>query len=199
MTLVDGKAPTVLTAEGARRLTARIRDALSLADDLLAQALAGQAWSALGHDSFEAYCAAELPELRHIKLRAESRRARAKALLDVGATEREIAAATGASTGTAHNDVLALTGRAVLKNEQTEKVEPLPADIVEMCTAWQVVVRHVTRQGAKGLTCQEFELETGWNHGRSSAAFNAAERKGYVVRLDGVYRSAYGVYVATDR
>jgi hypothetical protein len=101
---VQTPAP-VLSATDARRLTARIRDALALADDLLAAAYAGRALEALSHPSWEAYCAAELPELRHLKLRSAARRQRAARLLEVGATERDVAAATGPSTGTAHNDV----------------------------------------------------------------------------------------------
>jgi DNA-binding transcriptional ArsR family regulator len=101
------RAAVALTAAEARRLTARIRDALALADDLLARAYAGRAWAALGHASWEAYCAAELPELRHIKLRRPERRARIQTLRDAapGISVRELAAATGASVGTVHGDL----------------------------------------------------------------------------------------------
>jgi hypothetical protein len=104
-----------LTAVEARRLTARIRDALALADDLLARAYAGRAWAALGHGSWEAYCAAELPELRHLKLRAPERRARIQTLRDAapGISVRELAAATGAAVGTVHADLVPRPGPGV--------------------------------------------------------------------------------------
>jgi hypothetical protein len=104
-----------LTATEARRLTARIRDALALADDLLARAYAGRAWEALGHASWAAYCAAELPELRHIKLRAPERRARIQALRAAapGISVRDLAAGTGASVGTVQNDVAPAAGAII--------------------------------------------------------------------------------------
>jgi hypothetical protein len=91
-----------------QRLTA-IRNALALADDLLAQAYAARDWEALGHASWEAYCAAEIPELRHLKLRAPERRARIQTLRNAapGISVRELAAATGASVGTVHGDLAA--------------------------------------------------------------------------------------------
>jgi hypothetical protein len=140
--MIREKAPTILTAEGARRLTARIRDALALSDDLLAQAYQGQAWAALGYRDFPAYCDGELPELRHIKLRAPARQARTKALHEQGATEREIAAATGASPATAHRDVLVVTGRSA--SNEAASVEPLELtrEVIEEATAWQTVLRH---------------------------------------------------------
>lgn len=194
--MIREKAPTILTAEGARRLTARIRDALALSDDLLAQAFGGRAWEALGYVDWTAYCEGELPELRHIKLRAPARQARARALHDEGATEREIAAATGASPATAHRDVLKVTGRAASNEARDDAPLVLTPEIVEEMTNWQVVLRAVRHAGS--LTCLEFERQKGWGHGRASAAFWSAERKGYV-RRDGAIREGYAAYVPVNR
>jgi len=196
--VIREQAPTILTAEGARRLTARIRDALSLADDLLAQAYQGQAWAALGYRDFLAYCEGELPELRHIKLRAEPRRARTRALHEQGASEREIAAATGASPATAHRDVLVVTGRTASFEAAPDEPVVLTEQVIEEMTNWMVVLRAVRRAEHAGLTSLEFEREKGWGHGKASAAFHSAERKRYIVRLDGVFRDGYGVYVTAS-
>jgi hypothetical protein len=115
VTAVNVAAAGRLDVFEARRLTSEIRNALAVADDLLARAFAGRAWEALGHASWEAYCAAELPELRHLKMRAPARRARAAVLAGLGASVREVAAGTGASVGTAHADLATLTDTAVAR------------------------------------------------------------------------------------
>jgi hypothetical protein len=102
-------ADALLDARTARRLVGEARNALALADDLLARLYAGRAWEVLGHKDWPALCAAELPELRHLKMRTPARRERVAALLEHGATIRDIAAATGASVGTAHGDVATIT------------------------------------------------------------------------------------------
>lgn len=215
MTTTRQKAPCILTEVGARRLTARIRDALAVADDLLAQAYQGRAWEALGYDSWPAYCAGELPELRFLKLRAEARRERVRALRNEGATIPDVVAATGSSLGTIHRDLVSLEGGHTrgpsFQTETPEAQEPEAAPPVPMAktdrvvalvasqgdrgmTNWQVVARHVTSRGGVGSTCLEFEDESEWRHGAASAAFHAAERKG-VIRRDGRFRESYAVYV----
>jgi hypothetical protein len=181
------KAPTILTAEGARRKIARARDALALADDLLVELYEGRAWDALGHVSWEALVAAELPELRLIKLRAPVRRERARKLLELGATEREIAAATGSSAGTAHNDVAFLTKPAVLKIEQPPVAIESRAD---------QVVRLVVAAGGEGRTSLELMREARCSYGAASGALSRVARQGRV-RPSTVSRGGYGVYVAS--
>lgn len=181
-------AVTVLSVADARRLTARIRDALSLADDLLAQAYAGRAWQALGHPTWEAYCATELPELRHLKMRAPARRQRAAALLKHGATERDIAAATGASTGTAHNDVAHLTRGPVLKTEQD------PAPVAAGQTRADRVVQLVAGRGAAGMTVRELCRALRVHHGIASGALSRLDRQGRLQRT-AVLRDGCAAYV----
>jgi len=181
----------VLTETDARRLTTRIRDALALADDLLARAYAGRAWKALGHADFAAYCAAELPELRHLKLRKPERQARAVKLLQQGATERDIAAATGSSTGTAHNDVAALT-RPVLKNEQA------PEATAGGRTRADQVVELVGARGTAGMTVRELCRALKAHHGIASGALSRLHRQGRL-RRTAVYRDGCAAYVALDR
>jgi hypothetical protein len=184
---VREKAPTILTEIGARRLISQARNALVLADDVLARLYQGRAWEVTGHADFVAMCAAELPELRHLKMRAQPRRERVKALRAEGATIPEIAAATGASVGSIHGDLKALEGGHSRAAVSTLKAAGM--------TSWQRVVLEVGRRGAAGLTCLEFEGVTGWRHGAASAAFHAAERKGHVRRVPS-FRQGYAAYVA---
>ena len=181
--MIREKAPTILTAEGARRLTARIRDALSLADDLLAQAFAGEAWAALGYQDWAAYCEAELPELRHIKLRKPERQARVRLLHEQGASRREIAAATGADVATIQRDVVTLEGRGAVAN-----ATPLRESRADQ------IVRLVAAQGDRGLTVQELCARGKLHHGQASGGLSRVHRQGRVVRTL-TYRNGCAVYV----
>jgi hypothetical protein len=169
----------------ARRLIGAARNALALADDLLARLYAGRAWEALGHADWPALCAAELPELRHLKMRTAPRRERVAALHALGASVREIAAATGASVGSTHNDVQAITAAA-------------PAPVVDDRPAHVRVAELVAAAGAAGLTIPQAQRRLGWTYGATSGALSRAERRGLVVRpahLDP--RGGFRPYVAT--
>lgn len=194
-----------LTRESARQLTARIRDALALADDLLVRAYEGRAWEALGHTSWEAYCTAELPQLRMLRLSKVAQTEHFTALARQGLSTHATAAAYGVSQGTVRNRLKGVEGLpdTVMSRDgrvRPSKVEraPVPLVPVERLAKWQTVVRHVAAAGAAGLTCLEFERQTGWRHGASSAAFHSAQRKGYV-RRGGTFRAGYGTYVSSLR
>ncbi len=71
-----------LSAEAARELTSQIRsavartiDVLSEVDVLVTRAFQGRAWRALGHESWEAYCAEEFSGVRLWESVAERQRA----------------------------------------------------------------------------------------------------------------------------
>lgn len=174
------RADVLLDAREARRLTGQIRDALAVADDLLARAYAGRAWEVLGHKSWEAYCAAELPELRHIKLRKAERLARAAVLYGLGASVREAAAATGSSVGQAHNDRKAITA-------------PPPAPAGPVCKTARVLDL-LAAAGDKGLTARQVEARTGWHHGSASAALTRLHQAGRIAYRAPAKRGQTGVY-----
>jgi predicted Rossmann fold nucleotide-binding protein DprA/Smf involved in DNA uptake len=168
----------VLGQREARRLVSQARNALALADDLLARLYAGRAWVALGHADWSALCAAELPELRHLKMRAAPRRARVAALHALGASVREIAAATGASVGSVHGDIATLAARggapAPVAGLRDDSVRPLPAHVR--------VAEVVAAAGAAGLTIPQVQRRLGWTYGATSGALSRAERRGLVCR-----------------
>lgn len=91
---------TILTREGARRLTARLRDALVVADDLLVQAYKGQAWQALGYSTWTAYVEAELPQLQLLQVKGELRLERVQGLLDHGLSQGAVATVLDVGKGT---------------------------------------------------------------------------------------------------
>lgn len=173
-------AAAALDAGEARRLVSAARNALALADDLLARLYAGRAWEALGHADWSALCAAELPELRHLKMRAPARRERAAALHALGASVRDIVAATGAAVGTIHGDLA------------TRTAAPAPAPV----SAHVRVAQLVAAAGAAGLTIPQVQRRLGWTYGAASGALSRAERRGLVCRpADLPQRGGYRPYV----
>jgi hypothetical protein len=194
------KAPTILTEAGARRLTARIRDALALADDLLVQAWQGRAWEPLGHGSWEEYVAAELPQLRLIRLSVPDRRERAAAMRDAGMSYRAIAATMDVSEGTIRNDLRDHTGPEVVvsldgarrpaRGHRTPAVDPY-----EGMSRTEETLARVRAQGDRGLTSVELGLETDWPVGSASGALSKLERRGLIRRVP-VFRANRAAYVA---
>jgi hypothetical protein len=157
------------------------RNALAVADDLLAAAYADRDWAALGHASWAAYCAAELPELRHLKLRAEARQARVAALLDAGASRREIAAGTGASLGQVQKDVAAKAAAAA----------PAPP------AARQDRIVAMLAAAPAGLTRDQVARRERCGQSAASAALSRLAAAGRVRRLPAP-RGTLSLYVVTE-
>jgi DNA-binding CsgD family transcriptional regulator len=112
-----------LSADSARELTDQIRtavvrtiDVLGEVDDLIARAFEGRAWLALGHKSWEAYCAAEFGHARLWQSVAE-RQATTLRLREAGLSLRAAAA------------VLGVSGETVRRDER-EAQEPAPVSTV---------------------------------------------------------------------
>jgi hypothetical protein len=164
---------TMTPAAIARRRVGAIRDALAVADDLLAAAYADRDWAALGHASWAAYCAAELPELRHLKLRAEARQARVAALLDAGASRREIAAGTGASLGQVQKDVAALSNLRNRAAAQTEQSAQRTVRTLALLAA----------AGDAGLTVHQLARKDRCGQAAASACLSRLAAAGKVRRL----------------
>ena len=205
------KAPLILTEVGARRLTDRIRRQLAAVDEDLARAFDCSAHQLLGHATWAAYCAAEFPDLVHVKLAVPARQERVKALRLVGASERAIADACGVSPGTVHTDLVELRERGEL-DDTDAKVTSLdgrkrPAQTGTDARAAAQVERHgltilmheawqrVAGCEDAGMTCLELEKRARWRHGRASSLLHRLERAGLVERT-GAFRDDYGVYIA---
>lgn len=208
------KAPLILTETGARRLTERIRQQLATVDEDLARAYDCSAHQLLGHATWAAYCAAEFPELVHVKLAVPARQERVKALRLVGASERAIAAAAGVSPAQVHADlvelrqrgelddagakVTSLDGRKRPAQQPATGADARAAALVErhgltilMHEAWQ----RVAGCEDDGMTSLELQRKARWRAGRTSSLLHRLERAGLVVR-DGRFRDEYGVYLA---
>lgn len=212
MSALTERAPTILTAAGARKLTASIARKLQDADGELLRAWEGRVWEALDLPDWSTWCAVSFPELQSVRLAVPTRQERAKVLRLVGASEREIAAATGVSPASTHADLTALRERGELDGEPAtvrsgdNRERPARQPATEARAAAQVqrhgltILMHeawqrVDAAGETGLTCLELERRTRWRHGRASSLLNRLERAG-LVRRDGRFRDGYGTYLA---
>lgn len=88
--------------DAARRLTDRIKVAVDATWHLIQEAYTTRAWAALGYDSWDAYCAAELPRLR---LPQEKQQDAVLSLRDSGLSMRAISSATGMGYGTVQRTI----------------------------------------------------------------------------------------------
>lgn len=96
--------PTDLTREQARVLTDTINTTLGSLWRLVVKAWEGRAWAALGHESWDAYCAAEL-DTDHFKLPRAERREVVVSMREAGMSTRAIGAALGVGNKTVHRDL----------------------------------------------------------------------------------------------
>lgn len=92
------------TPDEARRLTERIKVAVGATWQLIQEAYLTRAWSALGYDSWDAYCGAEFGT-SEIQLPREERREVVNSLRDAGLSVRAIAAATATPRETVRREL----------------------------------------------------------------------------------------------
>lgn len=204
--------PARLSAADARQLTARIRDALVVADELLLQAWRGRAWEALGYPAgaagWAAYCAAELPELQTLRLRPPALRAKVQGLAREGLSIGAIQGLTGAGRATIHGHIAtmpdrpaystALDGRVRSARTATPvapRVSPSPA----VQPTQPIVVQLVALVREHGpLSCAAIKAQTGWDHGRASAALHRLAAAGRLVYTPPARRGLHGTYSIGD-
>jgi hypothetical protein len=184
--------PVHLSAAGARRLTDEIRHHLGSAIVKLQQAREGGADIALGYESWWAYVEGEFGDLRELRLPVDERRALVASMTDDGHSVRQIHARLGYSLGTIHADQVA-TGRAA----NVLELRPAEPDPIGHLPKTDQVVILIGRQGSRGMTCREIELETGWHHGIASGPLSRCKRQRRV-RPTGRLRAGYEVYVVDE-
>lgn len=182
---------TLLSRYGAEKLTREIRGHLTLGAVKLAIAREGEAHLALGYATWHEYCEAEFGDLRELRLPVPERRALVESMRTAKLPIRAIAGKLGVSLDTVHRDLPSTRERTADVVPIRPVVEPDP--IGHLPRTDQVVIL-IGRQGDRGMTCRELELETGWHHGICSATLSAVARQGRVLKTDRK-RLRYGVYV----
>lgn len=195
MTAAPAFAP--LDVARARRLTKQLQDALDLSLDLLGQVFDGQAWKVLGHDSWEAYCAKELPQLAQLRIPLEERRAAVAELRGRGMSLRAIGAPLGLAANTVRADLKAAGVQLATVTSLDGRQRPAAAAAVEpapVVSGAQRTVDLVTAAGERGLTVRELCKKTGWHHGQASGQLSRLAKRGRV-RAVAVFRDGCATYL----
>lgn len=200
--VADGRAPTILTEVGARRLTQRIRAKVADALDLIVEAWEGRAWEALDYDSWDAYLATELPEVNAFRLPIDTRRDAVAAWAARGMSQRAMAAGLNVSPGTIAADVAvvvpideqatvtSLDGRR--RPARVRRERPAPEPPLAM-TKRDRAVQLVAEQGDRGLTALELAEVTGWTGGSATGTMTDLRKQGRV-RGTTTFRRGYAAY-----
>lgn len=193
-------SPAPLNVARARRLTKQLRETLTLALDLLVEVFEGRAWEALGHPTWEAYCAAELPELAELALPLEQRQSAVATLRGRGLSLRAIGAPLGLSPQTVQRDLKAAgvqlaTVTSLDGRQRPAAVAARPSTPAPAKTSLDRVVDLVAAAGPDGLTVREvLKKARNWHHGQASGALSRAHAQGRLVRTTS-YRTGCAAYV----
>ncbi len=110
----------------ARALTRQLQRALDVAVELVRELHESEAWRVLGHDSWPAYCAAELPQLRVIVrgMPKEERRAKVAELRGAGMSLRDVSEVTGLAPNTVRADAAAAGVQLVTTKSRDGRLRP---------------------------------------------------------------------------
>lgn len=186
MSLVNaetGELIAEMTPDEARQVTDRIRTALGVAWELVADAYRRRAWAALGFESWDAYTSAEFGAAR-LKLPREERQEVVASLRDAGLSIRAIAAATGHDAATVHRD-LARVANATPRPPEEDPATPSADDpsgvAPESTQAPEPASQPPTIQGVDGKTYPTKAANPQPKPRRSSLA-DAADRAGWEFR-----------------
>ncbi len=114
-----------------REATARTLEAMADVETAVARAYAGQAWSAMGYDSWDSYCAAEFSQAR-LWSTVDERKARVVALRGAGLSQRAIAAVIGVNVATASRDLASISGVADATADTALVLGPSDGELIEV-------------------------------------------------------------------
>lgn len=196
MTTTTTQPATAVELEAAarKRLTA-LRNALGRADHLLVEAYAARDWLALGHATWKAYVAAELPELQLLQVRGEARDERIVELARAGLTMGPIADALAVGKGTVHRALdgvdlgetaTAADGRTMARRQapaQRKRRGPRKTDkAVELAATVET------------FTVLDVVASTRWSQNKASATLTRLVQSGRLEYLAPERRGQFGRY-----
>jgi transposase len=193
-------APAPLNIARARRLTKQLREALTLALDLLLEVFEGRAWEALGYPTWEAYCAAELPELAQLRMPLEQRQAAVAELRGRGMSSRAIGAPLGLSHQTVQRDLKAAGVQLATVTSLDGRMRPAaatqPAPSRPRTRRTDRVVELLAAAGPAGLSVLEVAERFRWRQHIAAATLCRLAAAGRIAYVPPARRGLFGTYVA---
>lgn len=189
-----------LDAQAARALTLQLRDALTLAVDLITRLIDGRADQALGFASWADYCAAELPELAQLVERStvDERRAVVVALHGRGHSLRGIAGPLGLAPNTVRADLAAAGApkRATVTSLDGRQ-RPAAAAPKPKAKPLPLVVRIVQLVDANpdGVTVHDVASKLRVHHGQASGSLSRLAAAGRLTYARPARRGQTGRYL----
>lgn len=117
-----------MEADEARALTDQIKTTVEFAWGLIVQAYLGQAWLALGYETWDSYCAKEF-DGANLQLPREKRREAVRSLKDHKLSTRAIGAATGVTHTTVERDLVEMAQNVPVNAEVDE--DGLTEELIE--------------------------------------------------------------------
>jgi len=199
-----------LTRAGAKALTAEIRAAMrnviewvATAVDLIERAWAMRADTALGYESWDAYCRAEFAALREIRIPTDVRPEIVAALAEAGMSTRKIGSALHLADQTVRADLkrahTPLT--LVTTTDSPDHTSPAPVPVAKPVTNVARALAALTASGEAGLTSTELHKRVK-GLPDASAILSEAHKRHRIARLSieeptGT-RGGFAVYVALE-
>jgi len=196
-------APARLEVARARALTRKLAGATDLMLDLVVEAYEGQAWAVLGHQSWAAYVAAEVPALAVIGrgLPVEQRRDAVAVLRGRGLSLRGISEVLGIAPNTARTDaaaagvqlaaVVSLDGSVRSSSRSSSSSRRRRGPVKTDRT-----VALLADAGAEGLTVLEVAKALRCPQHMASATLTRLQAAGRVAYLPPARRGLFGRYAA---
>jgi hypothetical protein len=197
-------APARLEIARARSITRRLAGAADLLLDLVVEAYEGQAWAVLGHASWSAYVAAEVPALAVIGkgLPVEQRREAVAVLRGRGLSLRGVSEVLGIAPNTVRTDaaaagvqlaeVVSLDGsrRSSARSTSTRRRRgPVKTDRT---------VEILAGAGPDGLTVREVARALKCPQHMAAPTLKRLDDAGRIVYRRPERRGQFGTYVAVD-
>lgn len=207
LTIAHNTADT-LTRAGAKTLTAQIRAAMrnviewaNQAVELIEQAWAMRADTALGYESWDAYCRAEFAALREIRIPADVRPEIVAALAEAGMSTRKIGSALHLADQTVRADLKRAHTPLTLVTGADSRGHVPAADAAKPLTNVQRALAALVKAGAEGLTSVELHKRVK-GLPDSSAILSEAHKRHRVARLSveeaSGTRGGFAVYVMPE-